>query len=497
MNNEDISGKNQSITQSMTAFWKRLLSNREGAPSPKLPATAATREWKRVAALLNASVSENDGESNALERISQLLAFYSGANDADKRLFLEKLSTDFSSNDSAIRKSIQDYLAATDADQRTRAIGELFSSLESPRLRILRQFNLLPNGIHALVDLRADMFRLAKGDELLALDQDLLRLFTAWFDIGFLELKRIGWGSPASLLEKLIRYEAVHEIKSWSDLRNRLDSDRRCYAFFHGRMPEEPLIFVEVALVREVATCVQALLDESQPTLGPEQATTAIFYSISNAQAGLRGVSMGEFLIKRVVQQLMQEFPKLRTFATLSPIPGFGRWLDKRLNDQAYLTSIPAELDKQLTSLGKSRNEAIPLLLAREIDGDHPAQVQLQAWLKSECAYYLLNEKSKNHPLDPVARFHFSNGASLGQINWLADTSRQGLRQSAGLMVNYLYKLREIESNHRAYANNDSLAAAGEVEKLREAASQRRRIPTSRNRKSPPSTTTILKGQIS
>lgn len=366
------------------------------------------------------------------------------------------------------------------------------ASLESPRLGILRQFNLLPNGIHALVDLRADMFRLAKADEFLALDQDLLRLFAAWFDVGFLELKRIGWGSPASLLEKLIRYEAVHEIKSWSDLRNRLDSDRRCYAFFHGRMPDEPLIFVEVALVREVASSVQALLDESQPTLDPEQATTAIFYSISNAQAGLRGVSMGEFLIKRVVQQLMQEYPKLRTFATLSPIPGFGRWLEKRLTDPEYPDTIPAELAAPMAPPGKSRSEAIQQLLAGEIDGSLPRQPRLKAWLKSECAYYLLNEKSKKHPLDPVARFHFSNGASLGQINWLADTSRHGLRQSCGLMVNYLYKLREIDANHQAYAHDGSLAAASEVEKLQETALLRRRHP--RPLSSPAQSTTPQKG---
>lgn len=459
----------------MAGFWQRLLnSGRDGHAALRPSASAGPRQWRRIAGLLEASAIESDGESRARERIAELLSFYAAAGDVDKRRVLTHLCSGFAADEQLVRQRIHGYLEAADATGLTRAEAALISSLESPRLRILRQFNLLPDGIHALVGMRADLFRLGKGEEFLALDQDLLRLFTAWFDAGFLELKRIGWGSPASLLEKLIRYEAVHAITSWSDLRNRLDSDRRCYAFFHGRMPEEPLIFVEVALVREVATSVQALLDETQPTFDPEQATTAIFYSISNAQAGLRGVSMGEFLIKRVVQQLMQEYPRLRTFATLSPIPGFGRWLDKRLSAAESPAGLPAEIEAVLMQAGGARQEAIQQLLAGESGGDRRKLSKLQKWLKSECAYYLLHEKSGKQPADPVARFHFSNGARLGQINWLADTSRHGLRQSYGLMVNYLYRLGEIEDNHHAYAQDGRLAASGEIEKYLEAARQHR-----------------------
>lgn len=485
MNTIASSGKSEGLGQSMSNLWKRLLSRRREEPAVVRPtADAAPREWRRITEILHAA-TENKGEAHARERISKLLAFYIAANDADKRRLLIQLCEAFTVDQQLVRNSIQHYLEAADVPGRTRAEGKLLSSLESPRLRLLRHFNLLPDGVHALVSLRADMFKLARADEFLALDQDLLRLFTAWFDVGFLELKRIGWGSPASLLEKLIRYEAVHEIKSWNDLRNRLDSDRRCYAFFHGRMPEEPLIFVEVALVREVATSVQALLDETQPTLDPEQATTAIFYSISNAQSGLRGVSMGEFLIKRVVQQLLVEYPRLRNFATLSPIPGFGRWLEKHSLAADHETCLPADIKALLSQPGRSRHEALQQVLAQEIDGDQPAGRKLQEWLKSECAHYLLLEKVRGQPADAVARFHFSNGASLGRINWLADTSRHGRRQSCGLMVNYLYKLREIEENHDNYALDGSLASSSEIEKCLEAAVQRRHASRPKNQTQP------------
>ena len=462
----------QGIGRSMLTFWKRLVGSSKPPRQPRTEAKVAERDWREIEQLLNELAYTEDGETHARARAERLLAFYRGAGEAARRCWFTLLNETLGADDDKVRHAIQAYLEAGDGRKRSLAASHLQETLESPRYRLLRQFNLLPNGVHALVDMRADLLQLAKGEEFAALDQDMLRLFSAWFDIGFLELKRIGWGSPASLLEKLIRYEAVHEIKSWSDLRNRLDSDRRCYAFFHGRMPEEPLIFVEVALVREVADSVQALLDESQPTLDPESANTAIFYSISNAQSGLRGVSMGEFLIKRVVQLLLQEYPRLRNFATLSPIPGFGRWLDKRLADGSC--ALPAELAEQLSASGKPLPEAIRQLLQQELDGDLGESSRLQAWLKGECARYLLQEKRQGQPLDPVARFHFSNGASLGRINWLGDSSRHGLRQSYGLMVNYLYTLREIDGNHRAYADSGKLAAAPDVARLLEPARSRR-----------------------
>lgn len=474
MGKEDKVDGARGLGASMAGLWRRLVRGRdEDREAHGQVEVAPARTWRRIDELLKAAAGEYDGEARARERVGQLLAFYQGAGDTDRQAFLGRLEAGFGPGKPEVRKAIDAYLAARDDAERVRAEGRLADSLESPRLRILRQFNLLPDGVHALVDMRADLYRLG-AEAFPALEQDLLRLLTLWFDAGFLELRRIGWESPASLLEKLIRYEAVHEIKSWNDLRNRLDSDRRCYAFFHGRMPSEPLIFVEVALVRDIADKVQTLLDESQPTLDPESATTAIFYSISNAQAGLRGVSMGEFLIKRVVQQLLSEYPRLRNFATLSPIPGFSRWLDRQLAEAAYLERIPADVRTILESTGKSGMAAIQHCLAAEIGGV-PGQPALKAWLEGECAFYLAREKSGKHPLDPVGRFHFSNGAALGRINWLGDVSARGLRQSCGLMVNYIYALKNIERQHQDYARDGSLTLGADVERCLDAALRLRR----------------------
>ena len=312
--------------------------------------------------------------------------------------------------------------------------------------------------------MRADLQRIDDGcGGLAALDRDLMRLLASWFDVGFLELRRIGWNSSAALLEKLIRYEAVHEITSWSDLRNRLDSDRRCYAFFHPRMPEEPLIFIEVALLREVAASVQTILDESQPTLDPNAANVAVFYSISNTQPGLKGVSFGEFLIKRVVEQLQIEFPGLKIFSTLSPVPGFMEWL-QRQDVEGLGRNLPPELDFIVS--GDARTRASRLQAAIVGRQDRMAGRRIEDWTRRQCARYLLTERRGNAPLDPVGRFHFSNGASLARINWLADNSPRGLRQSAGLMVNYLYSLKEIEKNHKMYCDSGILAASRQIRRL-------------------------------
>lgn len=444
-------------------FWRRLVGL--AAPDAGPRRTVGRRAWNGLQTLLAELAEGKGGESLARERVARLIGHYAALDMPERRRFFTLLEAEFEVEEARVMASIEAYRGAG-AGARVRSRARLLQSLESPRLRILRQFNLVPEGVHALVGMRADLLQLAPEGGFAGLDQDFLRVFSAWFDIGFLELRRIGWGSPAALLEKLIRYEAVHEIKSWSDLRNRLDSDRRCYAFFHPRMPDEPLIFVEVALVRSLADNVQALLDEQAPTLDPATATTAIFYSISNAQGGLRGVSMGECLIKRVVQLLVQEFPRLRQFATLSPLPGFGAWLDARLAGGVGPRKWPAALTEQLTGGARSPADGLRRLLRQTIDGNGPEDPALKAWLTRECALYLLREKKRGEPLDPVARFHFSNGASLGRINWLADPSPHGVQQSCGLMVNYLYTLREIDANHRAFAETGQLAAAPDIRKL-------------------------------
>jgi malonyl-CoA decarboxylase len=299
----------------------------------------------------------------------------------------------------------------------------------SPRRRLLQRFSAHPDGIPFLVNLRAEMQSLLKADKrLLALDVEMEYMFSTWFDVGFLELRRISWDSPASLVEKLIKYEAVHDIRSWDDVKNRLDSDRRCYGFFHPRLPGEPLIFVEVALVNQIAASITPLLDESAAPADLDRATTAIFYSISNTQAGLRGVSFGDSLIKRVVESLHEEFPRLKTFATLSPIPGLRGWLNK---------NAPAELLQAW--------EAAPELAEKSAP-----RVALKQW----AARYLAQELKDGKPLDPVARFHLGNGARVERLNWAADPSTKGFKQSYGLMVNYLYDPRKLDKNRAALAQS-------------------------------------------
>jgi malonyl-CoA decarboxylase len=317
--------------------------------------------------------------------------------------------------------------------------------------------------------MRAELMRLAPHDETLAvLDHDLKNLLAHWFDEGFLEIKRITWDSPAALLEKLMVYEAVHEIRSWSDLKNRLEADRRCFAYFHPRMPDEPLIFVEVALVKGMADNVQSLLDETAPVGDPASADTAIFYSISNCQRGLSGISFGAFLIKRAVDRLAAELPHLTRYATLSPMPGFRAWLETRMLEEGDDLLLPAER-KALEALpGAIEENTLTALLARPhwYEDDAVAQA-LKAPLLRLAARYLLTEKtSRGRALDGVAHFHLSNGARLERINWLGDLSPKGLQQSAGIMINYLYRLSEIEQNHEAYTGEGRVAASPAITRL-------------------------------
>jgi len=310
----------------------------------------------------------------------------------------------------------------------------------SPRRRLLQRFSAHPDGVRFLVDLRAQLQPALRTDKrLLALDVEMEYMFSTWFDVGFLELRRISWDSPASLVEKLIKYEAVHDIRSWADVKNRLDSDRRCYGFFHPRLPDEPLIFVEVALVNAIATSITPLLDEAAAPADLERATTAIFYSISNTQPGLRGVSFGDSLIKEVVETLHQEFPRLKTFATLSPIPGLRAWL---------LKNAPPDLLKAWEQVG-------------ELAPGAPERRALLGW----AARYLGSDLHHGRPLDPVARFHLGNGASVAQLNWAADPSAKGLKQSYGLMVNYLYDLKRLDQ-HRALLAQGKIPIARAIKAL-------------------------------
>ncbi len=338
-----------------------------------------------------------------------------------------------------------------------------------PRVRLLSQFNELSQGVKFLVDLRAELMVLAADDlELEALDTDVQSLLASWFDVGFLDLKRMTWSTPASLLEKLIEYEAVHAIRSWDDLKNRLETDRRCYAYFHPRMPDEPLIFVEVALVKGMSDNVQGLLDEDAPPCDPEEADTAIFYSISNCHRGLAGVSFGNFLIKRVVDDLVRDLLKVRTFATLSPVPGFRSWLRELSTGDASDTFEESEREQLAEATGEADpNAALERVLDRSdwCETDEICSL-LEPLLRRLCARYLVQARDGARARDPVAHFHLSNGARVERINCLADTSRRGLTQSAGLMVNYRYKLDDIEKNHEAYTGRCKVATGPGIRKL-------------------------------
>jgi malonyl-CoA decarboxylase len=389
------------------------------------------------------------GEVAARGRAAKLGETYLGLDDAGRHEFLRRIALDFGPEPAKVAAAHQAYQAAAGTPGQWDAEAALRAALRSSRIRILTQFNALPQGIKFLVDLRADLLRfLDRDEELAVLDRELESRLTAWFDVGFLELQRITWNSPAALLEKLIQYEAVHEIRSWSDLRNRLGSDRRLYAFFHPRMPAEPLIFVEVALTKSLAGNIQALLDEHAPVFDADRADTAIFYSISNTQAGLRGVSFGNFLLKRVIDDLKRDFPQLKTFATLSPLPQFCAWLKR----------TPEAL------------EGLGLTLAQLQSGDWAQDKTLARRLRDPlerlAARYLYSVRQNGRPLDPVARFHLGNGARIERINFLADASAKGFRQSCGLMVNYLYDPDEIEQNVEAFVGEDRVAATAAIRRL-------------------------------
>ena len=426
-------------------------------PTSRFPVARVRRTFDECA-------SGVGGEASARSRVATLATIYRGLDDDGKRAYLTLLVE--SRNEARATAPLVDvYVKSSGVEQQLAAL-RLRAALAGASLSILRQFNVLEDGVKFLVDLRADAIRLQSGDDALrVIDEELLSLFRDWFALGNLELRRISWRSPAALLERLMAYEAVHAIRSWADLKHRLESDRRCYAFFHPRMPDEPLVFVEVALADRVASSIAPLLDESLPVTDPRDADSAVFYSISSTQPGLRGVSFGGFLIKRVVESLLAEFPNLETFATLSPVPGFRRWLDQHL--QSGTQALLSERNRAaFAALARSRDGDGGDEATDEVPVDRATSAALENVLVPLCARYLVNEKRDAMPIDPVARFHFGNGARLDRINWLANASSRGLAESLGIMVNYVYEPSEIEENHEAYYREGRLAVSSAVRKL-------------------------------
>lgn len=408
---------------------KATLRHDEEAMSPRM----LRQSLKDLQAIVDPKVSEVEGG----RRAQAMMDWYASATLPHRRDLWLLMSERFVADPQHVKKAQAQFAAAVGTPDEAAAEVLYRRATVSPRRRLLQRFSANPDGVRFMVDLRAELQPQLKADKrLLALDVEMEYMFSTWFDVGFLDLRRITWDSPASLVEKLIKYEAVHDIRSWSDVKNRLDSDRRCYGFFHPRLPGEPLIFVEVALMNDIAASITPLLDESAAPADLDKATTAIFYSISNTQTGLKGVSFGDSLIKHVVETLKLEFPRLKTFATLSPIPGLRAWLAK---------NAPAEMVKAWER-------------PDELAENAPERRALLGW----AARYLGNELNDGKPLDPVARFHLGNGARVERLNWAADPSAKGLKQSYGLMVNYLYDLKRLDK-HRALLAEGKIPIAAAI----------------------------------
>jgi malonyl-CoA decarboxylase len=390
------------------------LFERRRAQSP----TADTRSLMQMCEALLAS----EGEVSGMSLATAILDRYCTLNDDEKISFFQFINSDLELDAAHLQSLIGQYIQTTSVTDYSAVV----QASEPRRQELLRRINQSPGATAALVSMRADLLRyLPDHPDLKRTDMDFAHLLRSWFNRGFLVLREISWDTPASILEKIVAYEAVHAINSWDELRLRLyPQDRRCYAYFHPTMPDEPLIFVEVALTKTVPNSIQKLLTQDRVQRETSETTVAVFYSISNCQAGLHGISFGNLLIKQVVGELSQALPQLDTFVTLSPIPGFNRWRE---------TAI--------TNVDLSEDEVQPL-----------------------AAHYLLNERNpRGGPLDPVARFHLGNGAQIHAVHGDADRTEKGQAQSSGAMVNYLYDLSKIEKNHEAFVRGEAFSASKAV----------------------------------
>ena len=394
------------------------------------------------------------GEASGTALAREILGRYTELTVGPRIAFFEALTQRFGTDPARLEKAI----AAWKEKPCDQTAAGVHAASEPRRQELFRRLNLAPGGTAMLVRMREQLLDvLGKRSELRPVDDDFVHLFSSWFNRGFLVLRRIDWSTPAIVLEKIIRYEAVHEIRGWDDLRRRIDPpDRRCFAFFHPALVDEPLIFVEVALEREIPGAIAPILASGRQEFVPlEKARVAVFYSISNCQRGLAGVSFGNFLIKQVVEEICRELPKLSTFVTLSPTPNFARWLTREL--KAEHSNVITDNDRAvLTLMERPHWWTDPELFTK-----------LQDPLQRLAAFYYLRAKTPaGLPVDAVARFHLGNGARLERINYLADTSDKAIAQACGIMVNYLYDLDDIEKNHEAFAEGRTVVASNNVQRL-------------------------------
>jgi len=411
--------------------------------APKAASRSSSRAVHDLTALCHGLLSER-GEVSGVLLATQAQQAYESLDVPLRHAFFDVLVKEFSPDPEAVGRCGDAYRA----DPSAANLAELQRVVEPPRQELFRRLNMAPGSTRMLVNMRRDVLDETRAHpQWTAIAADLEHLLASWFNRGFLSLQRIDWTTPANILEKLIQFEAVHAIQGWSDLQRRLQADRRCYGFFHPALPGEPIIFIEVALTHGMSAQVQPLVDPLSPISDPSEADTAIFYSITNCQAGLRGVPFGSFLIKRVAEDLAAEFPRLRKFATLSPIPGFRSWL-KQVSGNPRVAAILAKLEGTTWRDDKARTD------------------ELGEELEPLCAYYLTHAKNGREPLDPVARFHLRNGARLERMNWLGDTSALGMERSAGWMVNYVYRLDDVERNHELYTKQYKVIASHHIDWL-------------------------------
>ena len=429
-------------------FLTRILNSltrHQSANAHRVPRSA-----RDVAALCHGLLSER-GEVSGARLATDVLSAYQALDAQARDAFFDLLAAEFAPDPADVERAADAYRANPSQAN----LVHLQTAVEPPRQELFRRFNMALGGISMLVEMRRELLpTLGEHPDRVGIDADLTHLLRSWFNRGFLVLHRIDWRTSALVLERLIQYESVHQIQGWGDLHRRLEADRRCYAFFHPALPDEPLIFIEVALTRGMSAKVQPLLDQTSPVVDPANADCAIFYSITNCQEGLRGVSFGNFLIKQVAEDLGRTFPGLKTFATLSPIPGFRDWLIG-----ASESATPARPSPGLVTLVDTLSRGEPI-------DERTLGSGLRAEISRLCASYLLHAKRGSAPLDPVARFHLANGARLQRLNWMGDTSPTGISRSLGMTANYLYRLADVERNHEAYAQRHHVVASHQLERL-------------------------------
>lgn len=440
--------------------WRSGVDTDPLAVDPEL----SESDRRRLRRLIDECIDGKGGELAARRRASSIAATFLVLDDEGRRGFFRLLADEYDHDDAEVDRAIDAVVRAHDPDDRRRTEKNLRDALRPRRERLFRRFIGLEGGLPFLVDLREELLVHRKADAAMAsVDDELRALLEAWFDLAMLQLEQLDWNSPAALLEKLIEYEAVHAIESWDDLKGRLGPGRRCYAFLHPLMPGEPLIFVEVALTRGIAGDLTELLDHEADRIGGHAADTAIFYSISNCHRGLAGVSLGDFLIKKVVEQLQSEFPDLKVFATLSPIPGFRQWLTTALDRSELLN------DDERMILAPDEPDAAVQALRAVLDSDRPPPRAdfdpIRPVLERLAARYLVREHRGQRAADPVAHFHLSNGARVERLNWMANPGPTGWDRGLGMMVNYRYDLRTLEANHDDYIMNGTIAASDPMAK--------------------------------